>query len=78
MLITKLDNFEPQGLRTKFELDLMELQMTGLAKVHHVLTHNHDIYHKQHNQNNFQHHNHYHQKTQVGAWNSLDKLSLAR
>ena len=38
MLITKLGNFEPQGLRTKFELDLMELQMTGLAKVHHVLT----------------------------------------
>ena len=33
-----LGNFEPQGLRTKFELDLMELQMTGLAKVHHVLT----------------------------------------
>ena len=38
--------FDTQGLRTKFELDLMELQMTGLAK--------------------------------VGAWNSLDKLSLAR
>jgi len=38
MLITMLGNFEPQGLRTKFELDLMELQMTGLAKVHHVLT----------------------------------------
>ena len=37
-LITMLGNFEPQGLRTKFELDLMELQMTGLAKVHHVLT----------------------------------------
>ena len=27
--------FTMQGLRTKFELDLMELQMTGLAKVSH-------------------------------------------
>ena len=36
--------FTMQGLRTKFELDLMELQMTGLAKVSH---------HQNSNQHNF-------------------------
>ena len=50
-----------QGLRTKFELDLMELQMTGLAKVssHHQSYDQHQHHHHQHHRQNGHHHNHH-------------------
>ena len=54
--------FDTSGLRTQFEMDLMELQMGGLVG---------RLLNSSSNQLSFS-------QTKVGSWNSLDHLSLSR